>query len=118
VGVVNAAVVVTRYFGGVLLGASGLVRAYGAAAGGAVNLAGVVERKPFIECVAEADYAYGDKIKYELEQARFKVMNVTYASAVSFEMLVPPERADELQNLFQNITSGKAAVIFGGIIMC
>ena len=116
-GIVNAVIVVTRYFGGVLLGASGLVRAYGSAAGGAVSAAGIVERKPFTECLARVDYSFVNKVNYELELAGFTVVKTTYEADVIFEILAAPERCHDLNALLLNISSGNAEIIFGGTIM-
>ena len=60
-GVVNCAVVVTRYFGGILLGTGGLVRAYTAAASGALQSAELVSMRLVVDCKVRVSYAQGSK---------------------------------------------------------
>jgi len=115
-GVINAVVVITRYYGGIMLGAGGLVRAYSAAAAGAVTAAGIITRKPYVECIASADYAFCDKIKYELETAGFNLTNIVYMTDVTFELSVLPERMSELETIFRDCTSGKAVIFYGDTV--
>ena len=61
-GVSDVCVVVTRYFGGILLGAGGLVRAYSKAAAMAIEEAGIVTYRDYTECTVTCDYSLYDKL--------------------------------------------------------
>ena len=68
-GVVNCAVVVTRYFGGILLGAGGLVRAYAQGSKTALDAAGVVVMEKSARQLIEVDYSTWQRLEYFLRSA-------------------------------------------------
>ena len=67
-GLDHAMVVVTRHFGGIKLGVGGLVRAYGGSAARCIDQAGVVEIKPSVSCVIEAEFKWTGQLYAALEQ--------------------------------------------------
>src|SRR5689334_17115243 len=86
-GLTNVVVVVTRYFGGTLLGAGGLVRAYGQAATGAVHVAEIVTRSLFQTLAVKVDYPYLGKVENETLQAGYYIDRLDYAQEVTLFVL-------------------------------
>lgn len=103
----NIVVVVTRYFGGIKLGAGGLVRAYGGSVVAALDHAAVVVQKvPYqkIQCMIDFDIAF--KVEHALRNdSRFIVEQVDYlSSAVIFFLLLPAEDLPQLQHFLDALT--------------
>ena len=83
-GIVNCCIVVVRYFGGVLLGTGGLVRAYTRAAQDAVETAGVARMELTCEDYCELPYSVWDKFRYAADHLPVRIGTVEYGNAVSF----------------------------------
>ena len=83
-GIVNCCIVVVRYFGGVLLGTGGLVRAYTRAAQDAVETAGVAQMELTCEDYCELPYSVWDKFRYAADHLPVRIGSVEYGNAVSF----------------------------------
>ena len=96
-GVVNAAVVVTRYFGGILLGAGGLVRAYSAAAKLAIEAAGIVEYVSFQRCRLTCSYSDYNDVIYRLDAVGARVEDSEFSADVTIVFSVLCERCDEMK---------------------
>ena len=109
--VVDAAVVVTRYFGGVLLGAGGLVRAYSHACALALNAAGVCEMHPTETWLVEIAYPQWDKVRHTLESLPVKLENTEFTSAVSFEMSVKAADSPRVMEALLRVTDGRAETL-------
>ncbi|WP_327069129.1 YigZ family protein [Kitasatospora sp. NBC_01250] len=94
-GVTDTVAVVTRYFGGVLLGAGGLVRAYGGVVSAALDEVGLVERRPVALLEVAADHTRAGRLENELRAAGYAVRELHYeAAGVRIEVGVPePELA-------------------------
>lgn len=105
-GVQNAVCVVTRYFGGVLLGAGGLLRAYTRAASDALDAAGVCAVRRWTELRVPCSYAALDKIKTELASFDGLVSDISYAAAVTITALVPEEQAESFAARVTDVTAG------------
>ena len=86
-GVVNCCVVVTRYFGGVLLGTGGLVRAYTQGCRIALDAAGIVKMELTARDLCEVPYAAWDTVRYVLERLPARYQDLDFGSAVSFTLL-------------------------------
>lgn len=99
----NLCVVVTRYFGGTLLGTGGLVRAYGGAVKEGLAASRVVEKKRAFKMQVGTDYTGVGKIQYMLGQMRITVLDSVYSDQVEFSLLVP---AGEYEILDKEITEG------------
>ena len=84
-GVTNAAIVVTRYFGGTLLGTGGLVRAYGAAAKAGLSASAVINKIPGMRLSITTDYTGLGKIQYLLGQRGITVLDTVYTDKVEME---------------------------------
>lgn len=113
----NTAVVVTRYFGGVLLGASGLIRAYTEASARAVHEAGIILVKPFAVFNINIDYPYLSKLQYELPKNEYLTADIQYTDIVMVKVLIPEGHADIFPGLAAEWTNGTARVDFEGIRM-
>src|SRR5581483_10587232 len=89
-GVTDTVAVVSRYFGGVLLGAGGLVRAYGGAVAAALDAVGLVERRPVALLGMEVDHQRAGRRENDLRAAGRAVREVAYeAAGVRIEVAVP-----------------------------
>ena len=74
----NVVVIVTRYFGGILLGTGGLVRAYSGAAQKALEETEIIEKDLGLEVLIEINYSDLEKLKYYLKQNKIKIIDTKY----------------------------------------
>ena len=93
----NTCVVVTRYFGGILLGAGGLVRAYSHAAQEGIKAAGIVENIPAVVINLTLDYNLWGKLENYLSNHQLKLKDVMYLEKVTAQILVPVEEAERFK---------------------
>ncbi len=109
----NAAVVVTRYFGGTLLGTGGLVRAYQKSA--QAGLAGSVVIEKQSGCLLEigTDYNGLGKIQYLLAQRGLSILDSEYTDKVAMHVMVPLNQKGELEKAIIEGTSGSAVLTWG-----
>lgn len=109
----NAAVVVTRYFGGVLLGAGGLVRAYTKSSKIALESGIIVDKKLFYDVLFKLDYTLLGKMDNELLKNNVIVRDKEYEEQVLFKLIVEKENLDKINALVGEISSGKAEISVG-----
>ncbi len=102
-GVHNAAVVVTRYFGGTLLGTGGLVRAYQKAVQEGLKNSVIIEKMQGRSLKIDCDYNSIGKIQYILAQNQMQALDASYTDRVVTEVMVPE---GQLERLKQEITEG------------
>ena len=105
-GVTDAVCVVTRYFGGVLLGTGGLLRAYTRAAGDALDAAGLAAVRRWAAMEIPCGYAALEKVKAEIAAAGGTVEDVVYGEAVTVRALAPEETAETLTGRILDATAG------------
>ncbi|NLM42107.1 MAG: YigZ family protein [Firmicutes bacterium] len=105
--VVNAAIVVTRYFGGILLGRGGLVRAYGGAAREALKAAGIVRMAPAREVGITVDYVHAGRIQNELLAQGIVLKDTEYLEKVTFHVLLLPQDQESLRQNIQELTANE-----------
>ena len=110
-GVVDAAVVVTRYFGGVLLGAGGLVRAYSHTCALALDAAKVCEMHPTERWLFEVAYPLWDRVKHLLKSQPICVEDTEFATGVTFGLLVKAADADAIQKELATVTDGQITAL-------
>ncbi len=110
-GFTDGIIVVTRYFGGILLGTGGLVRAYSAAAKLAVDDAGIAEFIPFDEILFAVDYSLWQKVNYELPRFSVKLDNVEYAADVEVQIALPKYETTRFLDRLNELSAGKAQAI-------
>ncbi|MFF7690614.1 YigZ family protein [Streptomyces syringium] len=109
-----AVAVVTRYFGGVKLGAGGLIRAYGGAVGEALDTLGTVTRQRFRLAAVTVDHQRAGKLENELRATGRVVREVTYASGVRMEIGLPEADVESFRAWLADTTAGTAGFELGG----
>ena len=110
-GVDDVCVVVTRYFGGTLLGTGGLVHAYSLGAKLAVEAAGIVQFENYVVFKVTASYSDYQKISFELEKCDAIVDSTDYADNVTVQFAVKEANADLISKRITEISSGKNEAI-------
>lgn len=105
-GVENVCCVVTRYFGGVLLGAGGLVRAYTQAAKDALDAAGISVMRPWAEMMVCCPYSFLERVKLEVENHGGVLGEMEYAADVTVCALIPTEKVTSLTDKITELTAG------------
>ena len=104
----NVAVVVTRYFGGTLLGTGGLVRAYTQATKLGLKASKIVTMKYGVRLRVVTDYNGGGKIQYLLGQLDIQEYEVNYTEQVEFLIMVSATQLDMLRKQIVEATSARA----------
>lgn len=107
-GIVNICAVVTRYFGGTLLGTGGLVRAYSGALKEGLDNSTVLTVNPAVKVCITTDYNSIGKIQYLLGQQELVVLDSQYTDQVQLTVLVPDEKRDRAEADITEVTGGKA----------
>lgn len=100
----NVTVVVTRYFGGIKLGAGGLIRAYSSSASSVVNSAGKVYEIEMHPITVTLDYTFTSKFEYYLKTTDIITKDVEYTDKVTYHLHVKTEDVDALSAMLQEIT--------------
>ena len=103
----NVAVVVTRYFGGVLLGTGGLVRAYQAAVKAGLEASSIIEKQEGIKGSLCVDYTTVGKLQYVFEKNGYTVLESKYEESVTFILLIPKEEWDAAVKTITEATMGR-----------
>ncbi len=106
----DVAVVVTRYFGGTLLGTGGLVRAYQAATKAGIGASTVITKYYGKQVSVQTDYTGLGKIQYILGQRGLKVLNTEYTDSVRLEVLLPETEARQVMEEITEGTNGQAVM--------
>ena len=106
-GVTNCVVVVTRYFGGILLGAGGLVRAYSQGAAAAVNACGVGVIHPTARYIMEIPYPALGRVEYFLKSQPVIVEDKAFSDAIVMTLIVKNEDEDKFVEDIISATDGK-----------
>lgn len=102
----NVCVVVTRYFGGIKLGAGGLIRAYSGAVRDVIYDMGKVELREAIPVTVTLDYDQTGKFEYELASTTFLLREQFYTDKVSYQIDVVKNEYDTFIDFLNRITSG------------
>lgn len=109
----NVAVVVTRYFGGVLLGTGGLVRAYQKATQEGLAASCIIEKMEGISLDIHTDYNGLGKLQYIFAQNSITIIDTEYTADVIIHAMVPIEKKDFLEKAITEATSGTAKIEWG-----
>ncbi|MFK3732952.1 YigZ family protein [Streptomyces sp. NPDC088090] len=108
------AAVVTRYYGGVKLGAGGLIRAYGGVVGEALDALGTITRQRYRLATVTVDHQRAGKLENDLRSTGRAVREVRYAEAVTIEIGLPDADVPAFRAWLADVTAGTAAVELGG----
>lgn len=109
-GVSDVIVVVTRYFGGILLGTGGLVRAYTAAASGALQQAELVSMRLVVDCSLRVPYALFEQAQRTVTEAGAKLEEPVFSDAVQLSWRMPAGQEGTLCQALAELTRGAAQV--------
>ena len=102
--------VVTRYFGGILLGASGLTRAYAKGAKDALNASGVAEMRLWAKVEVPCTYSLLERMKLEIEASQGRIEEIAYAADVRISALLPSEQEGALQERLTELSAGALSI--------
>lgn len=114
-GIENVCCTVTRYFGGILLGAGGLVRAYGRTAKDALDLAGVSAVRRWVKLKTSCPYARFERVKRTAESFGGVLEESVYAADVQVFALLPEERVEEFTQAVTQLLAGNRALVVGEV---
>lgn len=108
--ITDCAIVVTRYFGGILLGASGLTRAYTKGASMSLKAAGVVEKVEGLKLSLEVEYDLFGKIQYLCGQNNYHIEDTEYTDKVLVHILCEKSIVETIENQMVEATNGKVII--------
>ena len=112
-GLTNIVVVVTRYFGGIKLGAGGLIRAYSHAAAIGIEATTTLEMTPFARLDVAVSYEHLATIEHYMRQNEIKSTDADYAEGVTLHLLIPPAKIEAISEAITNLTAGRAQIKSG-----
>src|SRR3954452_4936922 len=104
----DTAVVITRYFGGIKLGAGGLIRAYGKATSEGLDTAGIVERRLVQVIHVTIDYTWLGKIEKEFREYEYTIKEIHYLDTVEVEVYVNEDQVSVFNDWVIELTNGQA----------
>lgn len=110
-GVYMTLCVVTRYFGGIKLGANGLIGAYSSCVASAIDKAEIVEYKISNSVDVDIDYSIYKKVQEAIEKSDGQVQNVEYNDSVKIQCIIPIANYENAEKEIINITSGQAKIV-------
>ncbi|GGA67110.1 YigZ family protein [Ornithinibacillus halotolerans] len=106
----DTAVVVTRYFGGIKLGAGGLIRAYGSSTSEAIKAVGIIKRQLMKGFSITVDYAMLGKLENELRNSNHILETINYLENVEFIVYVEDGQEEDFQAWMVDLTSGQGEI--------
>lgn len=109
-GLADVVIVVTRYFGGILLGKGGLTRAYSTGASLAVAAAKVMEMQPAFLAEISCEYSFYDKISHALLSFNVRISDTEYSDKVKITLAVPSQDYEGMAAKLRDITNGSATI--------
>lgn len=112
----DTVVVVTRYFGGIKLGAGGLIRAYGKSTSEGIDAIGVVERKLMKVMHTKVDYTWLGKLENELRSSEYTIKEIHYLDKVEIETYVVEEKTSIFRDWMIELTSGQCEINEGDLL--
>jgi uncharacterized YigZ family protein len=106
----DTVVVITRYFGGIKLGAGGLIRAYGKATSEGIETAGIVERRLVQTIHVKIDYTWLGKVEKELRESEYIIKEIHYLDIVEVEVYVNENQVSVFIEWLTELTNGQAGL--------
>ncbi len=117
-GISDIIVVVTRYFGGILLGTGGLVRAYTKAAKEGIIASHPIEMSECTEINIECDYTQLGKIQSKIAEFGYDICEPDYTDKVSLSLFVPENETKSFIEYMTDFTNGKVKISAGAVKYC
>lgn len=102
--------VITRYFGGIKLGAGGLIRAYGKATSEGLTATGIVERKLMAVMHTTVDYTWLGKLENELRSSVYSIKDIHYLDNVEIEVYVEENQTSVFTDWMTELTNGQGKI--------
>lgn len=115
-GIHNAAAVVTRYFGGTLLGTGGLVRAYQKSVQAGLNACIIIEKQEGRCLKIGTDYNGIGKVQYLLGTEGISILDIQYTQEVEMSVVIPNADRDKIAEKLIDITGGKARLEWAEVV--
>src|SRR5690625_1215378 len=106
----DTAVVVTRYFGGIKLGAGGLIRAYGSTTSEAIKATGIVQRQLVQGISVVVDYSLLGKLENEIRQSNYILDQIEYLEHVEFTVYVKTEETEKFCEWIIDLTNNQVTM--------
>jgi len=106
----NVVAVVTRYFGGTLLGTGGLIRAYTKSTQEGIKASTIIEKCLGQKMSLTCDYTTSGKIQYLTATDHIPVLDTIYTDNVTFEMIIPVEDVEMMEKKFMEASMGKGVL--------
>lgn len=110
-GLTNVVVVVTRYFGGIKLGAGGLIRAYNHSASLGLEASPMVEIRPFCPVMVEIEYPMLGTLENWIRTKELRTQETEYTDKVVLNLLIEPENVEAVTAELTNLTAGRAEIL-------
>ncbi len=114
-GIKNVVAVITRYFGGVLLGTGGLIKAYTQSIKCAIEQATLYEKILCEKIIVDTEYSMLPKIEYEVLQKHQRVFEIIYSDKVTIILLIQIPFVEELKKTVMNLTNGQCGIHSDGL---
>lgn len=106
----NVVIVVTRYFGGTLLGTGGLVRAYSKSAKKGLETIGIIEKRLYQHISIEVEYTISGKVQYVLNEHNYIIKDTIYTELVTYNVLVYIDDINIFEKQITEVTKAKANI--------
>ncbi|MGM0843757.1 MAG: YigZ family protein [Bacillota bacterium] len=106
----DTVVVVTRYFGGIKLGAGGLIRAYGKSVSEGLNAVGIVERTLMRVMKTKIEYTLLGKVENEVRSSKYPLKEIHYLDTVEIETYVQEDQKEEFVEWMTELTNGQGSI--------
>ena len=106
-------VVVARYFGGTLLGAAGLIRAYSKSASLGVEAAGIIKKQLCFDISLTVEYTLFGKVQSMLASNNYAVKNIKYLQDVDIKLFIPVDEYENFNRFIIEITNARALIETG-----
>ncbi|MBQ2328740.1 MAG: YigZ family protein [Oscillospiraceae bacterium] len=110
----NVCCIVTRYFGGTLLGTGGLVRAYGKAARDAVTEAGISVKRLWQKLDLILPYTYYERLRQQTERSGGQILDTEYGADICLHVILPADAAEDYLARVTDLTAGTVQGIDAG----
>ena len=106
----DTVVVITRYFGGIKLGAGGLIRAYGKATSEGLEIVGIVERRLVQVIHVTIEYTWLGKIEKELRDSEYLIKEIHYLEIVKLDVYVEEDKVSLFHDWVTELTNGQVVI--------